>query len=106
MRSKKLIIRDKIAVDHVQDLIKYAIYLYKIGEHTTALKTGRLARWFIKNFGIGFKNKWQKYYYCKKCKNILFPGVNMIVRVRRSREKHIIIRCKICGGVKRIPLRF
>lgn len=46
-----------------------------------------------------------KWRYCKKCKRLLFPGINSIVRVRSRRYPHIVIRCKLCGGINRRPFK-
>lgn len=39
--------------------------------------------------------------FCRKCYNLLVPGVNMTARIYRGK---IIITCKTCGNIRRYPL--
>jgi ribonuclease P protein subunit RPR2 len=41
---------------------------------------------------------------CKRCKGFMLPGVNCRVRLKQSREPHVLITCLKCGGQTRIPL--
>lgn len=42
-----------------------------------------------------------KLFYCKKCKDVLQPGVNAVYRVRSRPYKHIAVKCLRCGHVYR-----
>ncbi len=42
-----------------------------------------------------------KLFYCKKCKEVLLPGVNAAYRVRSRPYKHIAVKCLRCGHVYR-----
>ncbi|MFH0848942.1 MAG: ribonuclease P protein component 4 [archaeon] len=44
-----------------------------------------------------------KYLTCKKCHNLLIPGVNCRVRVRADRGTRTVMTCLMCGSVKRYP---
>lgn len=101
--NRKLKIRNEIAKRHLEHIIKTSHELYRIGRVKDAIKMGKIARSFVKNFGIRFKRE-QKFFYCKSCKNLLYPNINMRVRVRNNRFKHITITCLLCGSVKRIRL--
>ncbi len=78
---------------------QYGLLLYKEGEIKAAMKMGKLVRSFIKNFGLKWSSR-EKYFYCKKCKSFIFPGVNMRVRIKSNR-KRIVITCKLCNESKR-----
>jgi len=43
-----------------------------------------------------------KRYICKKCNAYLIPGKNATVRIRKNR---IVIKCLMCGTVKRFKIR-
>ncbi|NIO37591.1 ribonuclease P [Candidatus Bathyarchaeota archaeon] len=42
---------------------------------------------------------------CRHCKNFIIPGVNCRVRIKQTREPHIVITCLLCREHMRIPLR-
>jgi len=42
-----------------------------------------------------------KLFYCKKCKEVLLPGVNAVYRVRSRPYKHIAVKCLRCGHLYR-----
>ncbi|MGQ4892762.1 MAG: hypothetical protein ACP6IP_09795 [Candidatus Njordarchaeia archaeon] len=103
IKRKKIEARNKIAQDHVSKFIFYALLLYKSGEKEKAIKLGKLARSFVKNFGISFK-RLDKFFYCNRCKRLIYPGINARIRVRSNRFKHLSIKCQECGNVKRMRL--
>jgi len=43
--------------------------------------------------------------YCKKCGSFLKPGVNCTVRLNQKKQPHIVITCKACRAVMRIPYK-
>lgn len=42
---------------------------------------------------------------CKYCHVVLVPGVTATVRLRRKREKHIVVKCLCCKKMKRYLCR-
>ena len=103
IKRKKIELRNKIAREHVSKFISYSFLLYRLGEKRAAMKLGKSAKSFVKNFGINF-SKSEKFFYCNKCKKLLYPGVNARVRIRSNRFKHLAIKCFECGNIKRIRL--
>lgn len=41
--------------------------------------------------------------YCKRCLSPLVPGRTARFRLRSRRFPHIVIRCEMCGELRRIP---
>lgn len=41
--------------------------------------------------------------FCRKCGTPFWVPGSFTVRVRSRRSTHIVIRCKVCGHLKRIP---
>jgi len=46
-----------------------------------------------------------RYRVCKYCKSFLWPGVNAVVRIRQRRSPHVVIKCLVCGRIRRIPYK-
>jgi ribonuclease P protein subunit RPR2 len=42
---------------------------------------------------------------CKKCNSLLVPGVSSRVRIKPTREPHVVVTCLVCGDISRFPLR-
>jgi ribonuclease P protein subunit RPR2 len=42
---------------------------------------------------------------CKKCNSLLVPGETSRVRIKPTRETHIVVTCLNCGNQTRIPLK-
>lgn len=43
---------------------------------------------------------------CHNCKVILIPGVTSTIRLRGGgKSSHIVVRCLICGWIKRYPIK-
>lgn len=42
---------------------------------------------------------------CKHCHTLLIPGITARVRVRRRRERHIVVTCLECQTIKRYLCR-
>lgn len=42
---------------------------------------------------------------CKKCDLLLLPGLTSTIRLGSKRQKHVIIKCRDCGAVKRFLTR-
>jgi ribonuclease P protein subunit RPR2 len=43
--------------------------------------------------------------YCKNCKKYIKPGVNATVRLSQKRFSKVVITCKECGDIRRIPYK-
>jgi len=42
---------------------------------------------------------------CRRCKGLILPGKNCVVRIRQERETHLVTTCLNCGKLMRIPLK-
>jgi ribonuclease P protein subunit RPR2 len=42
---------------------------------------------------------------CKNCNTLLVPGETSRVRMRPTREPHVVITCLSCGNQTRIPIK-
>ena len=42
---------------------------------------------------------------CRNCDRLLVPGESSRVRIRSTREPHVVVTCLSCGAQTRIPLR-
>ncbi|MCC6013057.1 MAG: ribonuclease P [Candidatus Verstraetearchaeota archaeon] len=45
-----------------------------------------------------------KYFICKSCHSLLYPGITSRIRLSPRRSSHIIVTCLICGRIKRYPI--
>jgi ribonuclease P protein subunit RPR2 len=43
--------------------------------------------------------------YCKKCNAFLRPGVNCTIRLNQKKQPHVVITCKGCGAIMRVPYK-
>jgi len=44
-------------------------------------------------------------FICRKCFSLLSTSKNARIRVRRNRNRLIVIKCLSCGASKRIPIK-
>ena len=63
-----------------------------------------LAKKIAMKNNVRIPKKW-KYRFCKKCKQLLVPGVNATFRIRKGRSPHIVIRCHNCNAITRYPYK-
>ncbi len=42
---------------------------------------------------------------CRNCNALLVPGVSSRVRIRPTRERHVVVTCLNCNNQTRYPLR-
>jgi ribonuclease P protein subunit RPR2 len=42
---------------------------------------------------------------CKKCGELLVPGESSRVRIKPTREPHVVVTCLKCGSIRRFPLK-
>ena len=100
-RKAQFRLRQKLAKEIIEDMLEMALREGLAGNIKRAEELGRKARKIAKNFGIKIPKKY-KFFFCKKCKEFLIPGVTMRIRIRKNREPHITIYCKKCGNYRRI----
>ncbi|KAJ5073193.1 ribonuclease p protein subunit p21 [Anaeramoeba ignava] len=46
-----------------------------------------------------------KMLFCKNCNSLLIPGKTSTQRIQHLRQTHVIIRCNLCGFVKRFIVK-
>ncbi len=100
-RKAQFKLRQKLAREIVEDMLKMALKEGLAGNIKRAEELGRKARRIAKNFGIKIPKQY-KFYFCRRCKEFLIPGVTMRVRIRKNREPHITIYCEKCKSYRRI----
>ncbi len=71
-------------------------------EPELAIKYGELARRIAQRSRVRIPREW-RWRYCKKCKILLYPGINAQIRLRGRRLPHIVIKCELCGEIRRMP---
>ncbi|MDW8035227.1 MAG: ribonuclease P [Candidatus Korarchaeum sp.] len=99
MRNK---VREKeIASQRVKRLLKLADEIYR-EDKNLAIAYGDLARRIAMRSRVRVPKEW-RWRFCKHCKKLLYPGINMSVRVRSKRMSHLVLRCSECGMVSRLP---
>ncbi|MFB0551660.1 MAG: hypothetical protein ACETVV_03810 [Nitrososphaeria archaeon] len=42
--------------------------------------------------------------FCRRCGNPLLSPEATTVRMRSGRQKHLVVRCRRCGWIRRIPV--
>lgn len=99
MRSRA---REKeIASQRIRRLLRLADEIYK-EDRNLAVAYGELARRIAMRARVRIPREW-RWRFCKHCKRLLYPGINMSVRLRSRRMPHLVLRCGECGGVSRHP---
>jgi len=85
----------------VRRLLQLADEIYR-RDKALAISYGDLARRIAMRSRVRIPKEW-RWRFCRHCKKLLYPGVNMSVRARSRRMPHLVIRCYECGGVSRRP---
>ncbi|MEM0017006.1 MAG: ribonuclease P [Candidatus Korarchaeum sp.] len=99
VRSKA---REKeIASQRIRRLLKLADEIYR-EDKVLAMTYGDLARRIAMRSRVRIPREW-RWRFCKHCKKLLYPGINMSVRARSKRMPHLVLRCDECGRVSRRP---
>ncbi len=99
-RRGRIKIRD-LAAQRMRLLLRMADEVYP-WEPELGLMYGDLARRISLRTKVKIPQEW-RWRYCKRCGSFLYPGINADVRVRERRFPHLVIRCRLCGGIRRIP---
>ena len=93
----------QIAKERMEILMKQA--LEKIHEDPSlAQRYVQLARKIGMRYRVRFPKKW-KMFICRKCKQLLVPGLNCRVRIQERREPHVVLTCLTCNHVKRFLIK-
>ncbi len=101
-RRKKAKEREKdLAKQRIVRLLRLADEVYP-SEPELGLRYGELARRLALRTKVRIPEEW-KWRYCKGCGSFLYPGINADVRTRDRRLPHLVIRCRLCGEMRRIP---
>jgi len=103
-RKRRLRLRKKIVREYVDKLMSEAIRVAVSGNVELGEKISMMAKRLAKWAGLRIKKKW-KYFFCKRCKSFIMPGITSRVRIRTNRSPHITIYCMKCGGYRRIPIK-
>jgi len=90
-----------LARQRIIKLLRMADSIYKT-EPDLAIRYGELARRISLRSRVKIPREWRSR-YCKRCGTLLFPGLNATIRTREKRFPHIVIRCNVCGSIRRIP---
>ncbi|MGB9630463.1 MAG: ribonuclease P protein component 4 [Candidatus Methanodesulfokora sp.] len=93
----------KIAGERIRILLNLADAIC-VQDIQLAERYGDLARRISMRTRVNIPAEY-KWRYCRKCKKLLFPGINSTVRVRSKRYPHIVIKCKMCEGINRRPFK-
>ncbi len=101
MRRKAKEREKDLARQRIARLLRLADEVYP-EEPKLGLQYGELARRLALRTKVKIPRRW-RWRYCKECGSFLYPGINADVRVRSRRFPHLVIRCRICGGIRRIP---
>ena len=93
----------QIARERIQILFQQALRTYKTDP--------RLAQSYVgtaRKIAMAARTRLPAAYsrrICKKCNTLLVPGESSRVRIKPTRETHLVVTCLKCGSRKRIPLR-
>lgn len=90
-----------LAKQRIIKLLRMADSIYRT-EPGLAIKYGELARRISLRSRVKIPREWRSR-FCKRCGVLLFPGLNASIRTRERRFPHIVIKCDICGSIRRIP---
>ncbi len=103
-KASLLRLRKHIVLEHIDAIMDMAINLATSGNIELAEKMAAFARKLARWTGVRMKRRW-KYFFCKKCKSFIMPGITARVRIRQNRYPHITIFCMKCKNYRRIPLK-
>ena len=84
--------------------------LFTEADHCFTERPKRAHRYTALARAIGMRYKVQiprhlKRRFCKHCYSYLRPGVNCTVRLSQKRYPKVVVTCKECGKVMRIPYK-
>jgi len=88
----------RLARKEIQNLIKL------IGREDIPIEYRLKYIELIRKLSMKFRVKPPRFYrlfICRKCKSPLYPGYNVVYRVRSRPKKAIVVKCLKCGHVYR-----
>mgnify|MGYP000085342220 CR=1 FL=1 len=100
MRRNKRRERD-LAEQRIIRLLRMADEAY-LREPELAMRYGELAKRISLRTNVRIPKEW-RWRFCKRCGGFLYPGVNAEVRAKGKRMPHLVIRCGLCGAIRRVP---
>ncbi|RLF20301.1 MAG: ribonuclease P [Thermoprotei archaeon] len=92
-----------LAIERIEKLLRLADRIFYENEEL-ARRYVSIALAISRRCRVRIPVRWRRR-ICRKCMNILKPGVNCTIRIRSRGGRHLVIRCLKCGFIKRIPLR-
>ncbi|MHA1835607.1 MAG: YhbY family RNA-binding protein [Candidatus Odinarchaeia archaeon] len=104
MRRKYKHLRFKKAIKRIIESILLKSFSLPKDDHTLANRLLTIALKLSTRSRIRIPRAY-KIFICNKCKRLLIPGRNLRVRIRTTREPHVVYKCLKCGFVKRFNLR-
>jgi len=93
----------KIALERIEILMNLAEEEAKKGNWKRVKRYVSLARKIAMKVRLKFPKKWKRR-ICRECNTLLVYGKNARVRVRSRRYPHVVITCRECGRIYRIPM--
>lgn len=93
----------EIAKRNIKELLELALKIFHKDR-------GLAKRYVDMAFRIAMKTRTRipkeyKCFVCRKCRNLLIPGVNCRVRLQPRREPHIVVTCLNCGRIVRYLIK-
>lgn len=92
-----------LAIQRIEGLFKLAMDNIK-SNPSLSNRYVEMALEISKRTKVRIPGKW-KYFVCKSCHSLLYPGISSRVRIISRRSPHIVITCLICGEVKRYLIK-
>ena len=103
-RKHILSLRKSLVLEHIHKIMERALEEAAKGNIELAEKMGEFARKLARWTGVKMPRRW-RYFFCRKCKSFIMPGITARIRVRQNRYPHVVIYCEKCKNYKRIPIR-
>ena len=91
----------RIALERIERLMEFA-KRHAEDHPELAREAGRLALRIARKARVRFPARYRRL-ICRKCGTPFYIPGSFTVRVRDRRSTHVVIRCNVCGYVKRIP---
>ena len=91
----------RIALDRIARLMEFA-KRHAAERPELAREAGKLVLRIARKARVRIPIQYKRF-ICRKCGTPFYIPGSFTVRVRDRRSTHVVIRCKTCGYVKRIP---
>ena len=91
----------RIALDRIERLMEFA-KRHAAERPELAREAGKLVLRIARKAKVRIPIR-HKRFICRKCGTPFYIPGSFTVRVRDRRSTHVVIRCKTCGYIKRIP---